>query len=366
MAFISTGDGARMVDTKDSRPLAFVIMPFGDGFDIIYNLFLRDALEGAGFCVERADNSVNAQNILKDVVSYLWSASLVVADLTDSNPNVYYELGLAHAFRRPVVLLTQSITDLPFDLRSYRVIPYKTHFAEIAEARRTLITTATGILNGSVQFSNPVIDFLPSTLVQHPSTVHDGNVEGDAGFLDNIIEMEAGFEEMTRAILEVVEASKQVGEDIAIPTAALARFQQTPGSGTAARARVVFMEIASKLTTYAGVLRTATARYSPTLSRTTTSLEAVVQAKGPLSANDKDKLRDFVAKLSDIEQSAGEGMTHFNELKAIIDALPSVERTFNRARKHVVEGLGKFSEGIEQTIAAFTRVRAIAMKRLEE
>ena len=83
----------------------------------------------------RADDIRAHQNILKDIISALAESALIVADLTGSNPNVYYELGLAHAFRKRVILLTQQVDDLPFDLRSYRVIPYSTYFAEVAKAK---------------------------------------------------------------------------------------------------------------------------------------------------------------------------------------------------------------------------------------
>ena len=100
---------------------AFVIMPFDDEFDSAYELFIKEALEGAGFETRRADELVNHRNILQDVIAGIESADLVVADLTGANPNVFYELGVAHSLERPTILLTQSVDDPPFDLRSYRV-----------------------------------------------------------------------------------------------------------------------------------------------------------------------------------------------------------------------------------------------------
>ena len=70
----------------------------------------------------RADDIDNQQNILNDIVKSIRSSELIVADLTDPNPNVYYELGLAHAMRKRVVLMTQDLGSMPFDLRSYRTI----------------------------------------------------------------------------------------------------------------------------------------------------------------------------------------------------------------------------------------------------
>ena len=63
---------------------------------------------------------------------------------------------------KPVILLTQAIEDLPFDLRSYRVVSYDTHFAAIKSARSELISLAKGAVDGSVPFGNPVTDFIGS------------------------------------------------------------------------------------------------------------------------------------------------------------------------------------------------------------
>ena len=107
---------------KSAQPTAFVIMPFGEGFDEVYGLFVAETLRKAGNDVVQPDDVRTQQNILKDIITGLASADLIVAHLSDNNPNVYYELGVAHGLRQTTVLLTQNLDELPFDLRSYRVI----------------------------------------------------------------------------------------------------------------------------------------------------------------------------------------------------------------------------------------------------
>ena len=350
---------------KDDRPLAFVIMPFGEGFDEIYALFFAETLEEAGYRVERADNSKNAQSILKDIVTSLSTCRLVVADLSDSNPNVYYELGLAHAFRRPVVMLTQSLDDLPFDLRPYRVISYKTHFAEIREARRQLLDRARGLLSGETKFGNPVSDFLPGFVAAGHSG-EDESGEGEAGFLDHIVDMEDGFGEMTDVIAKVLKATVEIGDETKLRAEELARANAAGGHGAAARARAILIKHAVKLSEYAKVLRSETERYVARLDRTATAIEAIVQQRGPLTPEDREGLRKFVEQFTAIEGSASGGMDQFIEFKKTIDAIPSAERSMNRARERVSRGLGMFIEAIEKTISSFARVREIAGSRLSE
>ena len=76
------------------KPRAFVIMPFDPEFDSVYEELIKPPLENAGYHVTRADSLFNQQNILRDIIRGIASASLVVADLTTQNANVLYELGL--------------------------------------------------------------------------------------------------------------------------------------------------------------------------------------------------------------------------------------------------------------------------------
>ena len=141
-------------------PNVFVLMPFDEEFDPVYKKFIKPVFEEAGFVVDRADDILSQQNILKDVLEGIHKSDLIVADLTGANPNVFYELGLAHALRKPVILITQSIEDVPFDLKSYRLLEYSTHFAKIEKARGQLLEYAKGSLAGNMPFGSPVTDFL--------------------------------------------------------------------------------------------------------------------------------------------------------------------------------------------------------------
>lgn len=120
---------------KDN-PKAFVIMPFPSEFTAIYEQLVKLALEEVGYDVTRADSFLDQQNILRDIVRGIGTADLIVADLTTLNPNVLYELGLCHGLRIPTILLAQSMDEVPFDLRGYRIQIYSTHFDEVTETKK--------------------------------------------------------------------------------------------------------------------------------------------------------------------------------------------------------------------------------------
>jgi len=116
------------------RPHAFVVMPFGkkkggDGslydFNAIYTTLLKPALEEAGFEPFRADEEAAAGDILTDMFQELLLADLCLCDLSIDNANVFYELGIRHAFRkRGVVHIQAGRSYMPFDIFNVRTLPY--------------------------------------------------------------------------------------------------------------------------------------------------------------------------------------------------------------------------------------------------
>lgn len=129
----TAADPARELQTRGkssgvrSGDPCFVMQPFAEPFNGYYRKLLVPAIEKAGMRAVRADDDIFATG---KVVEQIWrgitEAKVLVAELTSRNPNVFYELGLAHALQKPVVLISSSQEDVPFDLRHIRVIYYDT------------------------------------------------------------------------------------------------------------------------------------------------------------------------------------------------------------------------------------------------
>lgn len=103
----------------------FVMMPFAAPLGGYYESVYKPAIEKAGLQPVRADAEIfGAGKIMDQVWSGIQNANVLVAELTSRNPNVFYELGLAHALRKPVVLVSSNEDDVPFDLQHIRVIYY--------------------------------------------------------------------------------------------------------------------------------------------------------------------------------------------------------------------------------------------------
>ncbi len=104
----------------------FVMQPFGGHLGGYFESLFKPAIEQAGLRAVRADDDIFATGKIMDQVwRGIQEAAVLVAELTSKNPNVFYELGLAHALEKPVVLVSSNQEDVPFDLRHIRVILYE-------------------------------------------------------------------------------------------------------------------------------------------------------------------------------------------------------------------------------------------------
>lgn len=102
----------------------FVIMPFSPRYQTEYDRVIRPAVEDAGLTCERADEIYSRPHVMGDIWKSLRSSRMVIAELTERNPNVFYEIGLAHPLAKPVIVITRSEDDVPFDLKSLRYLHY--------------------------------------------------------------------------------------------------------------------------------------------------------------------------------------------------------------------------------------------------
>jgi len=91
----------------------------------VYEDHIKPTVRWEELCCERADEIHGTGLITWDVWEKINRARFLIADLTNRNPNVFYEVGLAHAISKDVILITQSMEFVPFDLKTLRCITYE-------------------------------------------------------------------------------------------------------------------------------------------------------------------------------------------------------------------------------------------------
>jgi hypothetical protein len=135
-----------------SWPEVFVAMPFLTEIDPIYRDHIREVVEKKmKKSLGRADDFYTNREIMKDVWSAIYYSDVVIADCTWRNPNVFYEIGIAHTLGKQTVLIAQKIDDIPFDVRHVRSIIYEYTPRGVKEFEKKLEDTLHALFDPSSQ-----------------------------------------------------------------------------------------------------------------------------------------------------------------------------------------------------------------------
>jgi hypothetical protein len=127
---VSTGVAVVPVFGKPQQPTAdqkidvFVLMPFNKEMEKVYFEHIKKLGAELGLTFRRADEIHWVGPFMKKVWDGICAARLILADCTEKNPNVFYEIGMAHTVGKKVVLITRSDEDIPADIKHYDYIPY--------------------------------------------------------------------------------------------------------------------------------------------------------------------------------------------------------------------------------------------------
>lgn len=116
------------------RLYVFVVIPFQDRFRNIYEFGIKQVVEGTGMICERVDEIEFNDDILRRIYECIRKADLIIAELTEKNPNVFYETGYAHALAKPTIHLAQN-AERPFDFKHFNHIIYDSNNIPDLQAR---------------------------------------------------------------------------------------------------------------------------------------------------------------------------------------------------------------------------------------
>ena len=144
----------------------YIIQPFDSKFNIVYSLiksaisFVSSDLDGNDIEVYRLDESSSAgQSIIGQLYDTIENTDLIICDLSNSIPNVMYQLGYAHGIKKPVILISQKPDYLPFDIRTVQVIYYDISLKSNKEFMHKLgMTINDALKNPSAYNTRPTVE----------------------------------------------------------------------------------------------------------------------------------------------------------------------------------------------------------------
>lgn len=138
------------VPTCEMDPqLVALMIPFDVSFTRVCKT-IKSAATSLSLKCERADDIFENSVLVQDIFTLIFKASIIVCDCSGKNSNVLYETGIAHLLGRSVILITQNLDDIPFDLRHHRIITYLNDSAGLRTLKKKL-TNRMKTLMGKVE-----------------------------------------------------------------------------------------------------------------------------------------------------------------------------------------------------------------------
>lgn len=125
-------------------------MPFSDEVaNSNYLHSIKPICDSFNLEVRRADEIFSTSPIYDDIVKEIQEASIIIVDITNKNPNVFYELGMAHTLKqgRTIMVTQDSFKDMPFDIAHFRIISYENTIVSKVNFEKQLTSTLTNLLS---------------------------------------------------------------------------------------------------------------------------------------------------------------------------------------------------------------------------
>lgn len=341
---------------------AFVIMPFDDKFFEVYEMLKMQFSDSFEF--SNAGDEGNQQNILKDIVQPIFEADVIIADLTGLNPNVMYELGLAHSFNKKTIMITQDeLSTLPFDLKQYRAKDYNTHFKKFAELIEYLRINLNGAIDDSVIYGNPVKDFLDSAGMKDvpwfsQKENREINNASEKGFLDYLADIEANAEELTNDINQMINDMDEMNEGINSCSSEINRVNKTGGNGNATFVRKETKKAAKFIESFSSKLR----NHNRNMTELWDEIEnnTIGLLENPFSSKNENRegLISFLKSLYEMKENASGSSDSINEFRSTMQSIVGIERSMNQAVRFADEDLTTYVQFIERMCASIDKILA--------
>jgi len=107
-----------------NKKFVFVLMPFDEKYTDVYKLGIKESCSEKSLYCERVDEQNFSETILDRIFNQINKADIIIAEVTEKNPNVYYEIGYAHGLGKEVILCTSNASEIPFDFKHFPHIIY--------------------------------------------------------------------------------------------------------------------------------------------------------------------------------------------------------------------------------------------------
>jgi hypothetical protein len=326
----------------------------------VFETIVRPACEALGMDPVRADKIAIAGEITEQICRHLRDDEVVIADVTDANPNVMYELGLRHS-RDLLTLPIGEEERLPFDISVIRTIRFKRDEYSMIEARRQLQAMLESGLSKGWDRVTPTRVWLESNvgltlnaIASAPSAPEDA-----AGFLELLATMEDALPSMTKHLGTISELIQQMGQ-LAIDSTPGMHRAQTSGAKL-----LLANEFADKLEPLAESLETAVGAYADTIKAVDPGISYLfgrIETE-KLTEDELEAAREFLSVTVESGKLAAQAMVGFLQFADIVAGIGSASRKLREPTARVARTSRRLVEATE-TVKQWSDRAAAALSRL--
>lgn len=362
-------------------PRVFVITPFNADslalFEELQRVFEKE------YEFKNAGDMDNQENILQDIVEGINSAQVVIADLTGLNPNVFYELGLAHAMNKKVIIITQDINELPFDIKSYRVNEYSLQFNKLPALIEKLKKLLFGAIDNSVKYGNPVSDYLPnffnykektetkaiedSIPIEIKSTADEKSEED--GFLDYLTDVDEYSNKLTNEISEIGIEMQEINFAVSKAANDINQIKNKSGSADVSYVRSVCRKLSIPIEEFATKFHTHNQNISIFWNIIENSYLSLLDSKYTQTGSNLSSIKESMVSLDELQKVLLESNKKIEGFILALQGNYGIERKMNKAISSLKIELEDYLSVTETMSASVDRITAkskIVVNKIED
>jgi len=313
----------------------------------VYEEVILPACKAVGLQPVRADEISQAGDITTQVFRRLRDDDIVIADVSDGNPNVMYELGLRHTQDKLTVQIGEY-GRLPFDILAIRTVRFSRSKRGLINAREELISLLRSGMAGDYELVAATRIWLPSDqdiVSDAPELERDQLVDSteseEPGFLDLVAQMELATPTFTGTVEELSQIIEEIG---ALAIDATAKLEQNDASGGTISARLtIAINFAKALDAPADRLKALAQAYATNLGDIHSGMDALLAA-----LEDDPKLLseagEFPATVRQLASTARESMQVLNQLSISIGESRKIAKAMRDPARKLMKALSVFTE----------------------
>ena len=286
---------------------------------------------------------------------------------------MFYELGLAHAMNKKVIIITQDIGELPFDIKSYRANEYSLQFNKLPLLKEKLEKLLKGAIDGSVKYGNPVSDYVPdfyqcqpnedkevepSDLRGEEAEVGGGEEDDEAGYLDCIVDIEDNTEKMTNEVNAISVEMDEMNNSVNSAASEIGRAKQHNGNVNVAFARNICRKLAEPIDLFSGKLKGHTYEISKYWNIIENSYLILLDSQYSKKHDNFEKIQESMKSLEELQDSISGSNSQIESLITVLRGNMGMERRLNKAIATLITGLEEYLLATETMYSSIDRILA--------